>query len=97
VVRTSCDPARVGRLVLVLFARALSGTPDGGRIGARAESRGPLATVAIEHVAVAADPELGPHGEVVAAGARMLGGSLAEERRDGLTRWTLALPGNGSA
>jgi signal transduction histidine kinase len=96
-VRTSCEPARVGRLVLGLFARALAETPDGGKVGARAETRGPLATIAIEHVAAAGDPELGPHAEVVAAGARVLGGSLVEERRNGLTRWTLSLPGNGSA
>jgi signal transduction histidine kinase len=93
-IRTSCDPGRVGRLVLGLFARALAETPDGGRLGARAEARGETVTVGIEHAAGAPDPDLGYYTGAAVAAARTLGGALAEERRDGVARVTLALPRN---
>lgn len=93
-IRTSCDPGRVGRLVLGLFARALAETPDGGRLGARAEAKGPAVSVAIEHAAGDPDPDLGYYTGVALAAARTLGGALAEERRDGVARVTLALPRN---
>jgi signal transduction histidine kinase len=93
-VRTSCDPARVGRLALGLFARALAETPDGGRLSARAEPRGRLAALSIEHVAGDPDPALGYYTEVAAAAAHALGGEFVQERRDGVERLSLALPGN---
>jgi signal transduction histidine kinase len=93
-IRTSCDPGRVGRLVLGLFARALAETPDGGRLGARAEAKGPAVSVEIEHAAGDPDPDLGYYTGVAVAAARTLGGALAEERRDGVARVTLALPRN---
>ncbi len=92
VVRTTCDPGRVGRLVLGLYARALAETPDGGRVAARAEARGPAATVLIEHVAGDPDGDLGYYTEVAAASAKALGGEFAHERRDGVQRFSLALP-----
>jgi signal transduction histidine kinase len=93
-VRTSCDPARVGRLVLGLFARALAETPDGGRLAARASADGAKVTIGFEHAVGARDPELRYYSEAAAAGARQLGGALAEERVDGVARITLALPRN---
>jgi signal transduction histidine kinase len=93
-VGTSCDPARVGRIVLGVFARALAETPDGGRLAARAEARGPVAAIAVEHVAGASDPELRYYSEVAAAAAKALGGEFAQERRDGVERLSLALPRN---
>jgi len=93
-VRTRCDPTRVGRLVLGLFARALAETPDGGRLAARAEVRGPKAVVAIEHAAGDPDADLGYYTEVASAAASALGGDFEQERRDGVARLLLALPGN---
>jgi signal transduction histidine kinase len=94
-IRTSCDPGRVGRLVLGLFARALAETPDGGRLGARVGTAGATVTVVIEHAAGDPDPVLGYYTEAAVEGARQLGGALAEERRDGVARITLALPRGG--
>jgi signal transduction histidine kinase len=94
-VRTACDPARVGRLALGLFSRALAETPDGGRLAARAETRGELAALEIEHAVGDPDRALGYYTEVAAAAARALGGEFAHERRDGFERLSLALPRNG--
>lgn len=93
-VRTSCDPERVARLVLGLFARALAETPDGGRLDARAAGARGSVTVGIDHDAGDPDPAIGYYTEAAVAGARRLGGALTEERRDGVARFTLALPGN---
>lgn len=91
--RTSCDPVRVGRLVLGLFARALGETPDGGRLAARAEARDLETAIVIEHTAGDPDPELEYYGDVAVASAGALGGRFAQERRDGVARLSLVLPG----
>jgi signal transduction histidine kinase len=91
-VRTSCDPARVGRLVLGLFARALGETPDGGRLSARAETRGTSAGMSIEHTPGDPDAEVGYYTEVASAAARALGGEFEHGLRDGMARLSLALP-----
>src|SRR5512133_1198785 len=57
--RTSCDPGRVGRLVLGLLARALAETPNGGRLVARTGVDGARVTLLIDHAAGDPDPELG--------------------------------------
>jgi signal transduction histidine kinase len=93
-VRAACDPARVGRIVLGLLARALAETPDGGRLAARVEARGSSVVVAVEHVAGDPDPALGYYTEVAAGAASALGGSFARERRDGAVRFSLTLPRN---
>ncbi len=90
--RTSADPARVGRLLLGLFARALSETPDGGRLAARAEVKGPGAVIAFEHTAGAPDPDLEYYSLVTDAAAKALGGRFALDRKDGGVRLSLALP-----
>ncbi len=92
-VRTSCDPARVGRLVLGLFARALAETPDGGHLGAGAQANGAATAVGIEHAEGAPDPDR-YYTDAAVAAARLLGGNVAEERRDGVARLTLTLPRN---
>jgi signal transduction histidine kinase len=93
-IRTSCDPERVARLVLGVFARALAETPDGGRLAARAAPAGERVTIGIEHAMGDRDADLQYYTEAAAAGARQLGGALAEERADGVARITLALPRN---
>ncbi len=92
-VRTPCDPVRIGRLVLGLFARALGETPDGGRVSARAEVRNALVAVAIEHTDGDPDPELGYYDDVAVASAGALGGRFAQERGNGVARLSLVLPG----
>ncbi len=93
-VRTRCDSGRVGRLVVGLLSRALAETPDGGRLGGRAEARGSDAVLAIEHTAGDPDPDLGYYTEVAAACADALGGWFSLERGDGVERFVLSLPRN---
>ncbi|HUL60086.1 MAG TPA: histidine kinase dimerization/phospho-acceptor domain-containing protein [Anaeromyxobacteraceae bacterium] len=94
-VRTRCDPARLGRLVLGLLTRALAETPDGGRVAAHAAGDGQGVQVGIAHAAGAPDPETGYYSEVATAAARALGGSLSVAREGGEERILLRLPGNG--
>lgn len=91
-VRTPSDPARVGRLLLGLVARALAEVPDGGRLAARAEASGRSATVVIEHTLGEPDADLEYYGEVVRAAAKALGGEFSQERRSDGVRLSLALP-----
>ncbi len=93
-VRTRCDPARVGRLIVGLLARALAETPDGGRLAGHAELLGLDAVVAIEHTAGDPDPDLGYYTEVAAAAADALGGRFSLERGDATERLMLTLPRN---
>ena len=93
-VRTACEPGRVGRLVLGLFARALAETPEEGRLVARAEARDGRAALTIEHGAGDRDPALGYYSEVAAAAAKALGGAFLQERRDTVERLSLTLPRN---
>lgn len=93
-VRSRCEPGRVGRLVLALVSRALSETPDGGRVAVRAESDHGVALVRIEHGAGDPDPETGYYSSVAAGAARALGGGLAVTRADGVERVVLTLPRN---
>jgi signal transduction histidine kinase len=90
--RSSSDPARSGRLLLGLFARALGETPDGGRLAARTEASGRKALVAIEHTPGDPDPDLRYYSEVAAAAARALGGEFSQERRSDAVRLSLVLP-----
>jgi len=93
--RTPTDPARVGRLVLALFGRALARTPDGGRFAARAVARGVDTIVEVEHTTGDPDVDLGYEVEVLAAGAAALGGRFERaEAGQGTERLTLAVPRN---
>jgi hypothetical protein len=94
-VRTRCDPGHVGRLVFAMYGRALAFTPDGGRFGARAETRGSEVAVAVEHTTDDSAGGLRYETESLAAGARALGGRLertgGEQRAE---RLVLVVPGN---
>jgi signal transduction histidine kinase len=93
--RTPCEPARLGRLVLVLYGRALASTPDGGHFEARAETRDGKAVVTIEHTTPETDGELQYDAHLLAAGAETLGGRLERTRGDHrMERFTLVVPGN---
>lgn len=91
-VRSSADPARAGRLVLGLFARALAETPDGGRLAARATVAPGSAVVAIEHTPGDPDPDLRYYSGVASAAAQALGGQFSQERKNDGVRLSLALP-----
>ncbi|BDG06405.1 sensor histidine kinase [Anaeromyxobacter oryzae] len=93
-VRTRCDPARVGRIVLGLVAQAMTETPEGGRLSVRAETLGEHATVRIEHVAGDPDPETGYYSEVIAAAVESLGGEVTGGRTGGTVHVILRLPRN---
>jgi signal transduction histidine kinase len=92
-IRTRCDPARLGRLVLVMYGRAIALTPDGGLFAARAEARNGEAAIVVEHTAGDPDGDLGYDTEALAAGAAALGGRF--ERTSGekrVERLTLTVP-----
>jgi signal transduction histidine kinase len=91
--RTSCDPPRVGRLVLIVLAGAMAGTPDGGRIEATIGAEAGEAVLRVTHAAGDGAPDPGYDSGIGAAAARALGGSLAEERTQELVRLALRLPG----
>jgi signal transduction histidine kinase len=94
-VRIAADPAGVGRLVVCLLGRALSATPAGGRLVARAVTRGGSAVVELDHTVGAPGPAVGYDVEVLTTSAIALGGSLERGPGDqGLERLTLTLPGN---
>jgi signal transduction histidine kinase len=94
-VRTSADPSGVGQLVLCLVGRALAATPPGGRLLARALTRGGAAVVELDHTASAGEPAGGYDVDVLTTAAIALGGRLERGPGDqGLERLTLTLPGN---
>jgi phosphoglycerate-specific signal transduction histidine kinase len=90
--RAAGDPARVARLLLGMFWRAITGTPEGGRMVARAAAHDGEVSLTLEHAAGPADPGTGWMGAVVAAGAESLGGRFEEGPAGDLVRVTLVLP-----
>ncbi len=91
-VRGGADPEAVGRLVLCAYGRALAGTPSGGRLAARALSRGGAAVVELERTPGDPGDGLGYDWDVLAAAAESLGGKLERTRDAATERVTLALP-----
>jgi signal transduction histidine kinase len=90
--RATGDPARVARLLLGVLMRALTGTPEGGRLLARALPSGADAVLAIEHGRGAPDRSLAWMGEVVGAAAAEMGGRLEESTAGDVARVALVLP-----
>jgi signal transduction histidine kinase len=93
-VKTRCDPARVGRLVLALVHRALAGTPEGGRLGVRVEADRDDVRVVLDHAGADLGGGLGYDCDVAEEGARALGGHLDIERGADGHRVVLTLPRN---
>lgn len=93
-VKTRCDPARVGRLVLAIVHRELAATPDGARLAVRVEGGPDEIRLVLEHppadraAGETTEPELGREG------ARALGGALDVDRRNDEERVVLRLPRN---
>lgn len=92
VVRSAGDPARVGTLVLVLLAAAMAGTPDGGRVEAEVEAEDGQAVLRLVHAVGDGERDTGYDKEVTAAAAAALGGTLLEEKEEGVSRILLRLP-----
>ncbi len=91
-VRASGDPARVGRLVLVLLAGAMSATPDGGRVEAAVETDDGRAILRLSHAVGDGEREAGYDRGVVAAAAVALGAALTEQREEAVQQVVLRLP-----
>lgn len=92
VARAAGDPARVGRLLLVLLAGAMAATPDGGRLEASVEAEGGGVVLRVAHAVGDGEHETGYDPEVNAAAASALGGILTEQREEGVLRVALRLP-----
>ena len=67
--RAAGDPARVGRLLLLLLAGAMAATPDGGRVEAGVETEGGRAVLRLAHAVGDGEREPGYDMEVIAAAA----------------------------
>ncbi len=90
--RAAGDPARVGRLLLVLLAGAMAATPDGGRVEVGVEADDGRAVLRLAHAVGDGQIESGYDTEVVAAAASALRGELAGQREEGVERIVLRLP-----
>lgn len=90
--RTASDPARVGRLLLVLLAGAMAVTPDGGRVEASVETDDGRAIFRLSHAVGDGEPESGYDRGVVAAAAAALGAALTERQEEGVEYLVLRLP-----
>lgn len=90
--RAAGDPARAARLLLGLLWRALTSTPEGGRLLTQATTAGAEVTLAIEHARGSADPALAWMSEVTAAGARQMGGRLEQTSQEDTVRVAFTLP-----
>jgi signal transduction histidine kinase len=91
--RTGSEPGRLARLVVGLCGKAISLTPDGGRVAGRAEARGPEVAVVVDHGIGDPGDDLGYDGEVLAAGAAALGGRFERTRVEERTeRLALLVP-----
>jgi len=92
VARAGGDPARVVRLLLVLLAGAVSDTPEGGRIEVASEIAAGQAIFRLLHAVGDGKRESGYDREVGRAAAAALGGTLTEQREEGVERVELRLP-----
>ena len=90
--RSGADPEAVGRLLLCAYGRALAGTPSGGRLAARAISRGGAAVVELERTPGDPGDGVGYDWDVLAAAAEALGGRLERTRDPETERVALTFP-----
>ncbi len=91
VARTAGDPARVGRLLLILVAGAMASTPDGGRVEANVEIDDGQAILRLSHAVGDGERESGYDRGVVAAAAAALGATLTEREEEGVQHVLLRL------
>jgi signal transduction histidine kinase len=90
--KTAADPARVGRLLLVLLAGAMADTPDGGRVEASVETDDGRAILRLSHAVGDGERESGYDWGVVTAAATALGATLTERQEEGVQHVVLRLP-----
>jgi signal transduction histidine kinase len=91
-VRANGDPGRAARLLLGLFWRAVTSTPEEGRLLARAAAAGDEVVLSIEHAAGPAEAGLAWMDGVVADGAAAMGGRLETGGDADIVRAALVLP-----
>jgi phospho-acceptor domain-containing protein len=91
-VRAAGDPARAARLLVGLFLRGLTSTPEGGRLVARGSAAGGEVVLAVEHGRGPRDPTLAWIGPVLEAGAAEMGGRLEDSASGDNMRAALVLP-----
>ncbi|HTP26671.1 MAG TPA: histidine kinase dimerization/phospho-acceptor domain-containing protein [Anaeromyxobacteraceae bacterium] len=91
-VRAKADPIRVARLLLGLLLRAITVTPPGGRLVARATSLEQNAAIVLEHTRGPSDGALSWVSEVVSAASIDMGGRLDESSEGDMERAALVLP-----
>jgi len=91
-VRVAGDPARAARLVLGILWRAVTSTPEGSTLLARAALRGSEAVLSVEHRRGPLDPALVWMAPVIAAAAQEMGGRLDESSEGEMDRVALVLP-----
>jgi signal transduction histidine kinase len=92
VARAAGEPARVGRLLLILLAGAMAATPDGGRIEAGVDAEDGQATLRLTHAVGDGECESVYDRDVIAAAALELGAALTEQRDESVLRLVLRLP-----
>ncbi len=93
-VRTTAEPARAGRLVLCLVARALAGTAEGARLTARVAVRDGHAVLELDRTVAEPDRDLDYDLSVLAADSIAAGARLDRASVGALERLTLTMPGN---
>jgi len=91
-VRAEGPPCRAARLVLGMLWEAVSGTPEGGQLAARASSSSAGAALVVEHSRGPAEALRSWIGEVIAGAAAELGGRLDRSTEGDIERVALVLP-----
>lgn len=89
---SSCDPARLGRLLVALVSRALAETPAGGRLAVSTAVDGGAAVMHIEHTSGPEIPDQAYVLDVAVASAEAMGGRLHARREGGVEAIELRLP-----
>ncbi len=91
-VRSPCDPARVGRLLMGLLWKALAETPPGGRLAVRTAVESGQVSVRLEHTPGAEASELAFVAGVAADSAADMGGRFVISSDETGARLVLHLP-----
>ncbi len=90
--RAAGDPGRAARLLLGLFWRAVTGTPEGGRLLARTVVSGDEVILSLEHARGDDEPGLAWMDAVLAEAAVAMGGRLETAGDVDIVRVALVLP-----
>jgi signal transduction histidine kinase len=86
------DPVRASRVVVAMLWRAVTDSPEGTAVSARAAASPSDARVVVERPARSEDPALAWVDEVLRSAAAEMGGQIEEEREAEVVRVVLSLP-----